>query len=693
MRFFVVADRRKALSSDALRSVNRSLDGLATILNDLETDLYDEEGTGDSDALLLSVGSGHAQVDVDDVQVCGAIGWPDQSKDRKSGDALESAVRSCAEAYWADLNSDHSPRLIMLLGAPPDSWQALSDALDDWPVEAATPLVIACSDELSVDAAARQFRVIPERILGVGAVQAWLQSSPHTGAESNPASSVPTASHAIVAIPSLQSVLDGAKSAASVPLRSGEYIGGCTVSRSVALEGESSDTPASILGSAGCALVLAAPNITLRNLLIEAAPGDFAIERKPEATQLSLDAVTVRGRVLGIPGEDGTWDIPESLDLGQLPASSTTSRLLVLDTPVSCILHSPVSGFRFEPTRIDAGVSQVTLHISTGTAGAVVFGYLVLRSNCFHRRVQIVGSYHAGVADRPDSVLWACKRPLSAPSPLPPIANPQGTGPVTASGVGNSNPSPPSAPTPSVGAVVGGANLPDPRGVEPELWLRVLSGPKAGEVIPVPRKGLAIGSADGNDLCLKDPLVRRWHVHVASRNGHLEFRELGSPKGPIHRGRESAGVIVSVGGTILVGASMLEVVDPKSGTSKVYHPQARVGSGGASGMSDNSRPLGVAGRTVGDLPSEGTARISNQETKLDVIHAKLPNHGSLSCPISKQVDLRVRSIRANHLEHRIVSLIASRPSGTVSVLRAVPLLIVRVFQARANQISGVDGVS
>lgn len=558
MRFFVLADRRKILTSDALKSVNRALQELAKTLNLLRSKLYEEGGSGDSDALLLPVGARHPHIDVDYVQTCGVVVWEDVTKDRRGGDALEDAVRTCGEAYWNDIDSDHSPRLVLLLGAPPTSWDALSDALNEWPDEASQPLVISCTDDLAPPPSVSLFRVVPERSFGFSAFEAWClpTARPTTRASATPPASTP--SLAIVTIPSLQSVVDGSKQASSIPLRSGEYYGGCTITHSVTLEGESAVAPASILGSAGPALVLAAPDITLRNLLIEATPGGVAIERRQGASQLCLQQVTVRGRVQGIPGEDGEWDIPESLELGALPANASTSRVLLLDTPVSCMLHSPVSGFRLEPTRIEAGVTRVVLHISTGTAGAVVFGYLILRSECFMRRVHVVGHCHAGTTDSPGAVLWSCKRPIATQA-----AAQQGSGSTAVCtslrDVGSlALPTPASAAASTVETATG--QQPAPVSVAgSEYALRVTSTTGMDEQV-VPTDGLSIGSAQGNHLCLTDPHVGAWHAYVCMQEGQLVIRDLGSPHGTFLRGAKINQVALVAGDIVTIGVSTLEVV-------------------------------------------------------------------------------------------------------------------------------------
>jgi hypothetical protein len=95
-------------------------------------------------------------------------------------------------------------------------------------------------------------------------------------------------------------------------------------------------------------------------------------------------------------------------------------------------------------------------------------------------------------------------------------------------------------------------------GWSPASRLEFMSGPNAGQVIPLNQDVTTIGSVAGNTIVLADPAVSRKHVGIRQVNGNYEFADLGSTNGVYVNGHKmpkktlQSGDILRVGNTEMV---------------------------------------------------------------------------------------------------------------------------------------------
>ncbi len=90
-------------------------------------------------------------------------------------------------------------------------------------------------------------------------------------------------------------------------------------------------------------------------------------------------------------------------------------------------------------------------------------------------------------------------------------------------------------------------------------FLRVVSGPKQGQSIPLrDDQPLLIGRVRG-DLRLEDPLVSGAHCRIVHRNGHFVLQDLGSTNGTIVDGRRIQDVVLRPGSELVIGGTRLLV--------------------------------------------------------------------------------------------------------------------------------------
>jgi DNA-binding NtrC family response regulator len=93
------------------------------------------------------------------------------------------------------------------------------------------------------------------------------------------------------------------------------------------------------------------------------------------------------------------------------------------------------------------------------------------------------------------------------------------------------------------------------------LRVEVLEGPDAGAAKVAESETLTVGSADGNDLVLKDPMVSRFHATFARCEGGVKITDNGSTNGAFVGAVKVERAIAPPGTTFRVGRTTLRVVD------------------------------------------------------------------------------------------------------------------------------------
>ena len=90
-------------------------------------------------------------------------------------------------------------------------------------------------------------------------------------------------------------------------------------------------------------------------------------------------------------------------------------------------------------------------------------------------------------------------------------------------------------------------------GWAPVSQLEFMSGPLAGQVIPLTQEVTTIGSVAGNTVVLSDPAVSRKHVGIRQVNSQFEFADLGSTNGVYVNGHKMAKKTLEPGDILRVG--------------------------------------------------------------------------------------------------------------------------------------------
>lgn len=114
------------------------------------------------------------------------------------------------------------------------------------------------------------------------------------------------------------------------------------------------------------------------------------------------------------------------------------------------------------------------------------------------------------------------------------------------------------------------------------LRAEVIEGPDAGAQPMAPSDRLAVGTAEGNDLVLRDPTVSRYHVELSPAPEGIAVIDCGSTNGVFVGGVRVAKGMVAPGTHLRLGATVLHVTQGDAVTVEVLPDEALAGLRGRS---------------------------------------------------------------------------------------------------------------
>ncbi|MEX2215222.1 MAG: hypothetical protein WD768_13905 [Phycisphaeraceae bacterium] len=150
----------------------------------------------------------------------------------------------------------------------------------------------------------------------------------------------------------------------------------------------------------GPVLSIETPGVMLRNMMIEVT-GNHAGDgseaacaiRVYGAKSIKVENVEVRGAVIGLREEEGSWRYPASLSLGRLSWDKDYDLVARIEVPVACKVSSNVDGLRITPSTIGPGIVDLHLHIQAHDIrrDTLLHGAIHLQTANLKRRINVSG--------------------------------------------------------------------------------------------------------------------------------------------------------------------------------------------------------------------------------------------------------------------------------------------------------------
>ena len=178
-------------------------------------------------------------------------------------------------------------------------------------------------------------------------------------------------------------------------LMPGEYEGPLVVGRPCVIDGRQS----TLWANSGPVLIVSAPNVTLKNLRVEVT-GDYkdqesGIAIKSDAVGTKLENIEVHGRVVGIPGEEESWDLPSVISLGEFAADRKNTFTVNVKAADSAALVSQVEDLHIFPNQLVYGQNKLTLTTSELRNNTIIYGEITVRTSVL-RRICVTGKALSG---------------------------------------------------------------------------------------------------------------------------------------------------------------------------------------------------------------------------------------------------------------------------------------------------------
>lgn len=177
----------------------------------------------------------------------------------------------------------------------------------------------------------------------------------------------------------------------TVMLPAGEFEGPVYITKPLRLVGQNT----TIWTRRGSVIQITCAGAAIESLRAELTEGD--INDTVIVTQYPTEVhnVEIVGTVKGFGAEDGFFDVPKTITLGDIPADEKSSFLLTVCVPVETKIKCSTAGVRFIPETLPAGRSELEIQIDGISARTILFCEVLFESK-FVRRVYISGRTISG---------------------------------------------------------------------------------------------------------------------------------------------------------------------------------------------------------------------------------------------------------------------------------------------------------
>ena len=191
-----------------------------------------------------------------------------------------------------------------------------------------------------------------------------------------------------------------------------EYPGVLVINHPMTLDGQG----ATFWSQTGPVLLIQSQGVSLKNLRIEVTgdqknnPQDQCAIFVKSGIDVKFDDIQVRGSVMGLPQEEGEWQYPECLNLGQLAYGTDYPFSIIIYVPVPCKILTDISGLNLQPSQLSPGLNSIQLNIEKMPEDTLVSGNIFLVSASLKRRITVTAHILSPAENStlaiPNDILW-----------------------------------------------------------------------------------------------------------------------------------------------------------------------------------------------------------------------------------------------------------------------------------------------
>lgn len=213
----------------------------------------------------------------------------------------------------------------------------------------------------------------------------------------------------------IKQIVANAAVGASITLPSGEFEGPLVISKPLRLIGNNTTiwtkkSPVIEINSNGVSIE------NIRAELTEGGTNDIAVTANVLA---SAKEVEVLGGVHGFGAEDGFFDVPRTIELGQFRADSVNTFTLTVNVPDKTEIVCGIREVTFSPSMLSAGRNELTVTVAGISAQTYLYAEVLFKTK-FTRRIYLTGRPKADIPPIEKKAIYtAPERDLSHTPTLP----------------------------------------------------------------------------------------------------------------------------------------------------------------------------------------------------------------------------------------------------------------------------------
>lgn len=187
---------------------------------------------------------------------------------------------------------------------------------------------------------------------------------------------------------SINDIISAVPTGGTAALPVGEFEGPLVIDRAMKLVGNNT----TIWARHGSVITVNSPGVTLEGLRVELTEGDVTETAIQANYPTAISNVEILGAVNGFGSEDGMFDIPRTLALGELSAQENNTFRMTVNIPAPAEISCCQGGVQFLPERLPAGRSDVRIIVSAPGTPGLIYTELLLVSQ-FQRRIYLTGRF------------------------------------------------------------------------------------------------------------------------------------------------------------------------------------------------------------------------------------------------------------------------------------------------------------
>ncbi len=190
----------------------------------------------------------------------------------------------------------------------------------------------------------------------------------------------------------IKQIVANASAGSSVTLPSGEFEGPLVISKPLRLIGKNT----TIWAKKSPVIEINSNGVSIENIRAELTEGsinDIAVMANVLAAAKDIE---VLGGVRGFGAEDGFFDVPRTIELGEFKADSVNTFALTVNVPDKTEIVCDIREVAFSPSILNAGRNEVTVTVSGISAQTYLYAEVLFKTK-FTRRIYLMGRPKADV--------------------------------------------------------------------------------------------------------------------------------------------------------------------------------------------------------------------------------------------------------------------------------------------------------